>query len=256
MFALGPDASAALAPYRSAVLADGAVAYYEFDETTGSTAADSAGGDNNGTYLGGYLLGEFAGGAGLGSAVNFNGADARVRIPDSAAFDFGTGAFSIELWFDTDSNDRGDLFTYKGAGGDFGLHSGSQAANTVSYYHNGFRTNPAAVSSNPWRYLVATRDALGVVTLYLDGVVAQTGTDPDTMNIAGDLLIGANHSGDPGTPAIAFNGSIDEVAIYPVALSAGQVSNHFSLAAVPEPSVVSLLLCGLTPLFARRRALR
>ena len=94
MLAPFPNASAALAPYRSAVLADGAVAYYEFDETSGTTATDSAGGDNNGTYLGGYLLGESAGGVGLGSAVNFNGSDARVRIPDSATFDFGTGAFS------------------------------------------------------------------------------------------------------------------------------------------------------------------
>jgi trimeric autotransporter adhesin len=253
VLALCSDASAAFVPYRSAVLADGAVAYYEFDETTGTTAADSAGGDNNGTYLGGYLLGEPGGRAGLGSAVNFNGSDARVRIPDSATFDFGTGAFSIELWFNTDGTDRGDLFTYKGVGGDFGLHSGSQAVNTVSYFHNSFRTSAAALSGDPWHYLVATRDALGAVTLYVDGAVAQTGTDPDTMNIVSDLLIGANHGGDPANPAIPFNGSIDEVAIYPVALSAAQVSNHFSLASVPEPSAVSLLLCGLAPLFARRR---
>jgi hypothetical protein len=73
------------------------------------------------------------------------------------------------------------------------------------------------------------------------------------MNIVNDLLIGANHNGDPGNPETPFNGSIDEVAIYPVALSAGQVSNHFTLASVPEPSAVSLLLCGLAPLFARRR---
>jgi Concanavalin A-like lectin/glucanases superfamily len=253
MLAHCPNASAALVPYRSAVLADGAVAYYEFDETAGTTATDSSGGDNNGTYLGGYILGEPAGRAGLGSAVNFNGSNARVRIPDSATFDLGTGAFSIELWFNSDSNDRGDLFTYKGAGGDFGLHSGSQAANTVSYFHNSFRTNPAALSGDPWHYLVATRDAFGAVTLYLDGSIAQTGTDSDTMNIVNDLLIGANHDGDPGNLETPFNGSIDEVAIYPVALSAGQVSNHFNLASVPEPSAVSLLLCGLAPLFARRR---
>lgn len=252
--AFGPESSAALVPYRSAVLADGAIAYYEFDETTGTVAMDSSGGGHHGTYLGGYLLGDPAGRIGLGTSVNFNGTDARVRIPDSAAFDFGLGAFTIELWFNSDSNARGDLFTYKGAGNDFGLHSGSQGAGTVSYYHNAFRTSPGTLlSSDPWHYLVATRDALGAVTLYLDGLVAQIGTDPDTMNIANDLLIGANHNGDPGTPTIPFNGSIDEVAIYPVALNAGQVANHFATAAVPEPSTISLLLCGLAPFIARRR---
>jgi hypothetical protein len=45
------------------------------------------------------------------------GSNARVRIPDSATFDLGTGAFSIELWFNfsaawlpfsrADASDRG-----------------------------------------------------------------------------------------------------------------------------------------------------
>jgi hypothetical protein len=252
--AFGPESSAALVPYRNAVLTDGAVAYYEFDETAGTMAMDSSGGGHHGTYLGVYLLSDPAARAGLGNSVNFDGAGARVRIPDSPAFDFGTGAFTIELWFNSDNSDRGDLFTCKGTGGDFGLHSGSQGAGTVSIFHNTFRTSPATLSGGGWNYLVVTRDALGAVTLYLDGAVAQTGTDPDSMNIANDLLIGANHDGNPGSPDTFFNGNIDEVAIYPVALSAAQVSNHFAAAAVPEPSTISLLLCGLVPLVTRYRS--
>ena len=39
------------------------------------------------------------------------------------------------------------------------------------------------------------------------------------MNIASDLLIGTNHTGDPGNPTLNFAGWIDEVAIYGSALT-------------------------------------
>src|SRR6188768_1222096 len=87
------QAGAALTAYRNAVLADGATGYWEFEETTGSVANDSAsgGGSNNGTFVGGTVLNQTGGPVGLGRSVSFNGADARVRIPDNAIFDLGTG---------------------------------------------------------------------------------------------------------------------------------------------------------------------
>src|SRR5687768_16607628 len=112
---------AAATAYRNAVLADGATAYYEFDEASGlTTASDSAGGDNGGTLAGTVTYGQGSAFPGLNTGAGFTGAGA-VRIPDAAVFDLGTGPFSLEAWFFTNNDGRGDLFTYKGGGGDFGL---------------------------------------------------------------------------------------------------------------------------------------
>ena len=252
--ALPGTAHAALTAYRNAVIADGATAYWEFEETTGTTAADSVGGDNNGTYLGGTVLNQTTGPIGLGRSVSFNGTDARVRIPDAATFDVGSSAFSVEVWYRANNTTRGDLFTYKGAGGDFGIHSSSQSANTTSLYHNTYRIQnaPVIAAGGAWNHLVAVRSG-GTISMYVNGVLSQSVADPDTMNITNDLLIGSNHLGDPGNLTLLFNGNIDEVAFYPAALSAAQVSNHFALAAVPEPAATSILLLAGTLALRRRR---
>src|SRR5688500_902191 len=49
LFAAAQQSQAATPAYRAAVLGDGATAYYEFDTVT---PTDSAGGDNNGSFVG------------------------------------------------------------------------------------------------------------------------------------------------------------------------------------------------------------
>ena len=252
-------AEAAAIAYRTAVLADGATAYYQFDEDAGRNVQDAAGGDNTGTFLGGIepLRSPTSAYPNLNSAGRFNGADTRVQIPDAATFDLGTGPVTVELWYNSNVDARGDLFTYKGTGGDFGLHANSQAdpagfTGSVSLFFNGFTASPAGSSNMAWHHVALTRDAAGAVNLYVDGVVRGTGTDADTLNIANALLIGSNHTGSPDTPGIPFNGSIDEVAWYPVALSQAQIQNHINLA-VPEPASAGALVVGGLLLLARRR---
>ncbi|HWB06828.1 MAG TPA: LamG domain-containing protein [Verrucomicrobiales bacterium] len=254
---LSAPSQAALTAYRNAVIADGAIAYYEFEETVGTTISDSAGGDNNGTIVGGVGLNQTGGPIGLGRSSSYNGTDARVRIPDNAIFDLGTGAFSVEVWYRANVTTRGDLITYKGSGGDFGIHSGSQSANTTSLYHNTYRIQNAPVNpaGGAWNHLVAVRTG-GNISMYVNGVLSQTVADGDSMNITNDLLIGTNHMGSPDNPTLLFNGLIDEVAIYPSALSAAQVANHFALASAPEPGAAGLLaLAGVAGLRRRRKVI-
>jgi hypothetical protein len=249
-------ATAATTPYRTAVLADGATAYYEFDT---ATPADSAGGDNNGTTVGTVTTGVAGANANLGSAYSFAGNGA-VRITDAATFDLGTGPVTVELWFSTAAAARGDLLTYKGAGGDFGIHHNSQAVPAgftggVSTYNSGFVTaGPAGGDLSAWHHYVITRDGGGNWSAYTDGVLRSNGTNANSLTIASDLLIGANHAGDPGTLAIPFNGQIDEVAWYPLSLSPAQVQNHYTLAtaAVPEPASAAAVVVGGMLLAARR----
>ncbi len=252
--------SVAWSSYVSEVLSDGPFAYYRFEEAAGPTAVDSSvvGANHPGTFLGGVTLGQSGGGPYLGNAADFNGSSGRVQIADHADFDLGTGNYTIEMWLNPDVTSRGDLFTYKGGGGDLGIHSNSQGADIVSLYHNAFRvTSPAAFATDNWYHLAITRSGTGTdqTTMYLNGLAIATGTSGESWNIANDLLIGANHTGSPASSAIHFNGQIDEVAIYNTALSADRVRAHF-LAAVPEPAALlvwSLLACLGVGLGWRRR---
>ncbi|MBI1370771.1 MAG: hypothetical protein GC162_19215 [Planctomycetes bacterium] len=218
--------------YNQMILADNPIGYWQFNETSGSSAADSSTNANTATYNS-VGLGAQSASLRLGTAGAFNGSSSNVRIPDIAAYDMGTGAFSVEFWYQTNSDSRGDLFTYKGTGGDFGIHSNSQGDpagfnSSVSVYHGAFITQGGA--ERPlWHHVVYTRAGTGAnqATLYVDGIAASVGTDTQTMNIVNDILIGSNHNGSPSSPNTFLNGTIDEVAIYNKALSADAVRAHF-----------------------------
>lgn len=226
--------------FSAAVAASGPMAWWRLEETTGSIAvnAGSLGSAVNATYQGSPTLGQPGprppahGGLEAGNlAPRLNGTTARIQVPDNAAFDFGTGPYSIALWFNpANAAVRGDLVTYKASGNDYGIHMASSGANTISVYHNAFIGTGGTVVNNQWHFLVVTRDATGRTTAYLNGNVILTGTDAGSMNIANDLLIGSNHGGTPASPSIFFNGLIDEVALYNRALGAGEITAQYQTA--------------------------
>lgn len=250
-----PASSASASPYSDAVLANNPLAYYRFNETSGGTATNlgSLGASANGSYLGGISLNQSsyntANPTNLGPSAGFDGSSGRVQIPDVAGFNLGTGPFSVEFWFNTTvtATGRGDLFTYKGGGGDFGIHSNSQApTGSVSTYFNAFNgpagnTNGVPAAMGTWHHYAVTRDAANIFNIYMDGALAFSGSDGDSWNIANDLLIGANHGGSPGSPGTFFNGRIDEVAIYGSALSLANIQAHIAAAnVVPEPTSIGI----------------
>jgi hypothetical protein len=90
----------------------------------------------------------------------------------------------------------------------------------------------------------------GAETLYLDGVVAGSATDTQTVSTSGTgvLAIGSKSFG----PTLrVFTGSLDEFALYNTALTPAEVLAH--AAAVPEPTVIGLLLAPAVALISRRR---
>ena len=140
------------------------IAWYRFSEAAGAIATNlgSLGSAANGSYLGAPTLAQagprppaFGGFESDNNAPRLNGTTGRVQVPDVSAFDLGTGPFSLALWFNpANASTRGDLFTYKGTGGDFGIHVASAGANTVSVYHNAFIGTGGGVTNNNWSYIV------------------------------------------------------------------------------------------------------
>jgi len=77
----------------SAACPSGMVSYWNFDETSGTVASDSVG-TNNGTLVNGpvWTTGK------VGGALQFNGVDDHVSIPDSQVLRDLTSTFSVSFW--------------------------------------------------------------------------------------------------------------------------------------------------------------
>ena len=227
---------AAQPAYRSVVLADNPIGYWEFDEASGATAADSGGGTSEPGAYQNCALGQASAFAALGTCAQFNGTTSRVRVEPSSVFELGTGDFSVELWYKTAVSTRGDMFNYKNAN-DFGLFANQAASGQIGGWHNG-QINGTTTTINAWHHLVATRSA-GTLLLYLDGVQVASTADAQSFSANAPLFIGANHSGATAYAiAIPFNGWIDEVAVYGTALSAARVLAHYQAADTPATPVI------------------
>jgi hypothetical protein len=280
--------------YSDAVLADNPVAYYRLNETSGTTAVNLTGTTAlNGTYInfGGSnpsltstgprppsfdgfesdnVSKAFNGGT---SATQSTSAYTRVEVADQAALDI-TGALTLEAWINPTSlgtTNRGIVAKFRGqlsngtsvnerayslyldGNGKLGfiLSTDGSFAGSTSFLGS------TTISTNTWQHVAAVYDPDGSVNLYLNGALDgsfTTGVPSSIADTDAPLWIGQqfNLNGQG-----AFIGLIDEVAIYNTALSGTQISNHYDVAVIPEPSTLVLLgLAGLTSLSLLRRRRR
>ena len=194
----------------------GLVAAYSFSEGSGTTVADGSGNGNTGmisnatwTSAGKY-----------GNALVFNGNNAFVTIQDAASLHLTT-AMTLEAWVNPATiNAAWRDVIYKGNDNYYleatSASAGVPAGGGAFAAKEVFATTTLA--ANTWAHLALTYDG-ATLRLYLNGTqvssLAQTGTIPTSTNplqIGGDSLFGQY-----------FNGIIDEVRVYNVALTAAQV---------------------------------
>lgn len=232
--------------YGDTVIADGAIAYWRLNDSSGTTATDLVG-NLDGTYTGGPALGV----DGLipsdsDNAVDFDGQDDFVAIPNGTALNSGGPytARSVELWFEADDVNSRQVIFEEG-----GVTRGLAAyLDEGDLYVIGWNTKDDDVTT-PWGpewisvpvfadtsyHLVLALDGSGDLVGYLNGL------DFGSVSNVGNLFkhsagvgIGAMnddvrfHDGsvtDPGS-GYYFNGTIDDVAVYNTALSGSTVQDH------------------------------
>jgi large repetitive protein len=234
--AAAPTASAAptSAPgYKAAVLADAPVAYWRMGETSGATMVDESSNGNNGVYQGGFTLGQPGAFASDGNtAVAFDGASGAASVPSSASLQ--VNKVTIELWIKKRTESGSGVYVAKNFVGSGHVGSGwFQLLNSDFSGRLAFRVtgdfDPVLVSSttlalNTWYYVVATYDGT-VAKLFINGTL--DGTLPVAASPAQNadpLYIGRRADG-------FFNNTLlDEVAIYPTALSADRIAAHWRIA--------------------------
>jgi hypothetical protein len=232
-------------PYAAAVLADRPISFHRFEETEGTIAVDATGNGHAGV-LKHVQGGDASAYPALGTAFSFNGKNSHVRIPADPAYKVGKGDFSVELWFNCHKTmkARGEVFKFKGEGKDFGFFKphGNSNLITTARPTQPFQAQTDPFSLGVWHYAVYVRRS-GVDHWYVDGLLSGTATGNSLvidMNV--DILIGADHFYGPNriVSESMWKGLIDEVAIYPVALSAERVMAHFKSAQLRSAMAISL----------------
>ena len=199
------------------------VAAYAFNEGSGTTVADASGNGHNGTITNAT----WAASGKYGKALQFNGTNALVSVPNAASLQLSSG-MTLEAWVNpsTVSAVWRDVI-YK-ANDNYYLEASSTNASKPDAgmiaggsYADAFGT--AALAANTWSYLTETYDG-STLRLYVNGTLvastAHTGAIASSTNplqIGGDSTYGQN-----------FAGLIDEVRVYNVSLTAAQIQTDMA----------------------------
>jgi len=229
--------------YSDLVAADGAVAYWRLGELSGTTAADSIG-SRNGTIAAGVTLNQVGAIEDGNKAMAFDGATGHyVNVPGMLSYPIPAAiGFSIECWIKTtDSAAGGGQFfvdTKTAGSANAGFALSLDATHRITFrLSNGVTSgsitgNVNTLNNGAWRHVIGVMERLydGVhdrVRVFVDGVLdnqSDVGTAGLDCTPSTALAIGSYSAG--GASPNNFIGSVDDVAFYPVALTATQVSAH------------------------------
>nr|WP_284291080.1 LamG domain-containing protein [Angustibacter aerolatus] len=218
------------------MLADGAQDYWRLDESDPATAYNWAGFDD--LNLGTGVSRGADGGTGDGDkASTFDGTDNGRAVKATAAQ--APSTFTAEAWIKTTTTSGGKIIGFggnqTGNSGNYDRHVYMQNDGKIVFgTYPGFTatiTSAAAYNDGQWHHVVASLSS-GGESLYVDGRrVARNAGVTSGQDYAGYWRVGGDNIGGwPGQPAsFAFQGQIDDVAIYPTALSLEQVRSHYAL---------------------------
>lgn len=216
-------------------LKDDLVSVWKFDEGNGDAANDSVG-NNDGIIDGAeWVEGKF------GMALDFNGVDAGVEIPDDPSLQL-PDAMTISCWVypratkDAAGNDHAgvvwkgsligwgtDVYNWRIAtSGDAGLTFGTCGGGVESHFND---ANCFVNGLEDWYHVAFTADGtIGIA--YVNGIEINSRADAITYDTLPDqpVRIGwAEGRGGMGGASVYFNGIIDDVAIYSRALDENEI---------------------------------
>ncbi len=170
-----------------------------------------------------------------GSALDFDGTDDYVSIPDNSAYDFGTGPLTIETWtfrdsgvqqifFDWSTNDDVDnvLALFRPGSGELRLTVKVDNVNSSPI------SGGPGVTTNEWHHVALTRDGAGNWNAYLNGEAYDSGNDGgknlDNIDTGSPIWLGADDNG--GLPVRALDGRMEEVRIWSTERTQTQIQDN------------------------------
>ena len=199
------------------------IAYYPFDD---GSANDNSGNGNNGVKYGPTPV------AGkVGNALNFDGVNDYISIPNSASMrsiDGSSAEYTIEFWIKTTQHGTA-LWSEKGIFDRRAVSSVSGKNHWVQHiyldqndaigsyiYDNSVAKTLAdnsAISDGNWHYIVVTRKGTQFLKIYVDGVLHKTDSTTSNPTTTEMTTIGVRRK-NTGSFDGWFMGAIDEFKIY------------------------------------------
>jgi hypothetical protein len=214
----------------------GLIAHWKFDETTGTTAADSSG---NGHVA--MLQGSASWGTGvIGGALVLDGATGYAIVPQTSQLDLATTPYSISLWL-TDDSPPATLGTStwhraiawldaSGYDHSIGLATNAAVTQRVLFGAN-LRGGTARVEvttgdlTTGWHHVVTTFDGTNS-SLFVDGVAVGGG---GLSNGVTNGIDAANvYIGQKGDNTRYVAGAIDDVRIYGRVIAASEITQVYA----------------------------
>ena len=208
----------------------GIIAWWPFNDTS-DTIMDIVGG-NSGEFVNGAAYSEGI----VGRAVQFDGINDFIEVPDSDLWAFDDNDFTIELWANFDApgsgsvGQPGDIFI----GNDEGLFTQNKwffalGGGVLNFHINGpgitgnkfFPQVPFSPVVGQWYHLAVIRNG-DTYTIFINGEPKGSATDTNVIpNPNAPLTIGQ-------AEGLGFmNGRLDEITIYNRALTNDEVSKIF-----------------------------
>ena len=196
------------------------IAHWKLDETTGTTAVDSAGGHNGTTANTTWTTGHVDG------ALEFNSSADSVTVPDAAELSI-TDELTITAWIDKDGLSGYDPAVTKATtGSDLNYLLGTWEDEVVFGFSTatdnwqGYYTSGANLSTGTWYHIAATYDNAGnAVRIYLDGMqIFSTTTTLEPVTNSGPVRLGRSAVNE------YWPGRLDDVRIYDQVLSDAEIA--------------------------------
>ncbi|MBK1827996.1 discoidin domain-containing protein [Haloferula rosea] len=202
------------------------VGHWKFDDSAGSTVADSSGNGFDGINVGASWV------AGIdGGALGFDGSGSQVTLP-AAAFSGISDQITVSIWVNGSAGQpvNNSVF-YAVSGNQRVLNVHLPWGDSEVYWDAGSssgydRINKLATEAefkDGWNHWVFTKDAgSGVMKIYLNGKLWHSGLGKTkTMTGITAATIGSQISG------VHYDGNLDDVRLYDVALSEQEVSSLY-----------------------------
>jgi autotransporter-associated beta strand protein len=157
------------------------------------------------------------------SALNFNGTNQYVTVPDAVDLRFtSTQSFTLSAWVKLNSLPNAWAGIVNKGHGAYGIWLTPD--NKWAFGGATDIVSPVTATVGEWHLLTAAQDGTtGLRKLYVDGVFSVSGTAQDGT-ATNALWIGATSGGVPGE---FLNGAVDDVRLYPAALGGSDIKLMF-----------------------------
>jgi len=206
---------------------DDLLAWWQFNESSGTTASDSS---DSGLYpltltnmdgSSDWVAGKSAA---FGNCLEFDGADDYAVSADENFKSLMGSNFTVSFWFYQDAAAYAGLFTIGNVANDgtpFMFLRRRGAANLSWYFYNGYRIVwTSGIDAGEWHHAAITHDGT-TYRAYLDGSANGTYTAGTTVQNGERVFVGTSYSSN------FMNGKIDDFRIYDVTLSAEEIGDVY-----------------------------